>query len=163
MSDSTHILPVKSLIMFDRSRPIREIMSDRVIMVSPDTVMTEVARLFQVNRVHHIPVVHSGHVVGMISTADLHRLEHHFTLFRTTQAEEVNAAILGSILAREVMSPQVVTVRGTDSVQFAADIFKENLFRALPVVDEEKRIIGMLTPYDLMVYAYNPDPRQIGV
>ena len=149
--------------MFDRSIPIHLVMTDRVIMVTPDTVMTEVARLFRVNHVHHIPVVEAGRVVGMISTADLHRLEHHFTLFRTAQADEVNEAILGSLLAREVMSPQVVTVRGVDSIQYAADIFKENLFRALPVVDEERRIIGMLTPYDLMVYAYNPDPREIGI
>ncbi len=147
--------------MFDRFIPVHQIMSEKVLTVTPNTVMTEVARLFKTHHVHHIPVVEDGKVHGMISTADLNRLEHHFTLFRTSHAEEINSAIFGSLLAKEVMSPHVVTVRATDTAQFAADIFKENLFHALPVVDSEKQIIGILTPYDLMVYAYNPEPLEL--
>ena len=136
-------------------------MTHNVISVHPKAVMTEVAQVFKTNSVHHIPVVQDGKVLGMLSTADLNRLEPHFTLFRTTQAEEVNTAVLGSLLAREVMSPHVVTVREMDTIQFAADIFKENLFHALPVVDEKKHIVGIITPYDLMVYAFNPEPKQL--
>jgi CBS domain-containing membrane protein len=143
--------------MFDRQTAVGNIMTDEVLTVTPDTIMADVAALFKVHPVHHIPVIEDGIVVGMISTTDLHKLEHHFTLFRTHQAEEMNAAILKSLLAQEVMTTPVATIRSTDTVQFAADIFKENLFRALPVVDDQKKIIGILTPFDLMVYAYGSE------
>jgi CBS-domain-containing membrane protein len=145
-------------VMFDRLAPVRKIMTTQVITVEPNTVMTEVARLFKTNNVHHIPVVKKGRVLGILSTTDINRLEHHFTLFRTTQAEEINMAVLSSLIAREVMSPHVVTVRESDSVQFAADIFRENLFRALPVVNDRREIVGIITPYDLMIYAFTPEP-----
>ena len=147
--------------MFDLRMPVRDVMTDRVITVEPTTVMTDVAEIFKMHQIHHIPVVDDGKVVGMISTSEVNRLEHHFTLFKSSQAAEVNAAIFGSLLAREVMTAQVVIVRDTDTVQFAADIFKENLFRALPVVDGQKRLVGILTPYDLMVYAYRPESLSI--
>jgi acetoin utilization protein AcuB len=143
--------------MFDRHIPVRQIMSDKVLTVGPDTVMTEVVRLFKSNTVHHIPVVENGRVLGMISSGDFHRLEHHFTLFKTHRSDEMNEAIFSSLLAKEVMQTPVATVRASDTVQFAADIFKENLFHALPVLDDHKKLVGILTPYDLMVYAYTPD------
>lgn len=143
--------------MFDRHVAVRTIMTERVLTVSPETVMTEVVRLFKTNNVHHVPVVDNGRVIGMISASDYHRLEHHFTLFKTHKAEEMNTAIFNSLLAKEVMTTPVATIRATDTVQFAADIFKENLFHALPVVDDDKRIVGILTPYDLMVYAYGAE------
>ena len=143
--------------MFDRHIPVRVIMTENVLTVGPDTVMTEVVRVFKTNNVHHIPVVEKGRVLGMISASDYYKLEHHFTLFKTHRAEEMNAAIFNSLLAKEVMTTPVATVRATDTVQFAADIFKENLFHALPVVDDQKKIVGIVTPYDLVVYAYGAE------
>ena len=143
--------------MFDRHTPIRMIMTEKVITVGPETVMSEVAAMFNSKSVHHIPVVEDDKVLGMISTSDYYKLEHHFTLFKTHQADEMNAAIFRSLLAKEVMTAPVATVRSNDTVQFAADIFKENLFHALPVVDEKKKIVGIITPYDLMVFAYGPE------
>lgn len=132
-------------------------MTEHVITVAPDTVMTAVVDLFKTNAIHHIPVVDDGKVIGMVSSSDYYKLEHHFTLFRTNHAEAMNQAIFSSLLAKEVMTSPVATVRATDTVQFAADIFKENLFHALPVLDEKGKIIGIITPYDLMVYAYGAE------
>ena len=143
--------------MFNLKTPVKEVMTDTVISVEPMAIMTAVADLFKTHHIHHIPVVERGKVIGMISTAELNRLEHHFSLFKSSQAKDVNAAIFSSLLAREVMTSQVVMIRETDTVQFAADIFKENLFRALPVVNEDKDLVGILTPYDLMVFAYRLD------
>ncbi len=142
--------------MIDKHLPVKHLMSRDVISVKPDTIMTDVAYVLRTNNLHHIPVVEDGFVQGMLSASDLHKLEHHFTLFRSSQAEETNEAILRSVLARDVMVHPVVTIREDDTVQKAADIFKENLFRALPVLDSAKKLAGIITPYDLMVYAFGP-------
>ncbi len=143
--------------MFDRNIPVRLVMTENVLTVGPDSVMSEVVTLFNSNPVHHIPVVENGKVLGMISTTDCNKLEHHFTLFKTHNAEAMNEAIFRSLLAKEVMATPVATIRASDTVQIAADIFKENLFHALPVVDEQKKIVGIVTPYDLMVFAYGAE------
>lgn len=143
--------------MFDKLIPVNKIMVSHVLSVSPQMTMTEVVSLFKSNNVHHIPVVDQDRVVGMISASDYHRLEHHFSLFHSAQAEQSNIAIFSSLLAGEVMTKPVATIRATDTLQFAADIFRENLFHALPVVNDLKQCVGILTPYDLLVYAYSPE------
>ncbi|MDX1478386.1 MAG: CBS domain-containing protein, partial [Saprospiraceae bacterium] len=121
--------------MFDKHAKVSQIMTTDVLTVAPDATMDEVAFLFKSHNVHHIPVVLNDKVQGMISTTDLHKLEHHFTLFRTKNADAINKSVMRSMLAREVMSRPVATIRSDATLVNAAAFFRENLFHALPVVD----------------------------
>ena len=57
-----------------RSRRVRDVMSMPVITVEEnDRIETVLARMFQ-NRIRHMPVVHQGRPVGMISSRDLLQL-----------------------------------------------------------------------------------------
>ncbi|MDX1407402.1 MAG: CBS domain-containing protein [Saprospiraceae bacterium] len=143
--------------MFDKHAKVRQIMTEDVIAVAPDTTMDEVAFLFKTENVHHIPVVLNHKVQGMISTTDLHKLEHHFTLFKTKNADSINRSVMRSMLAREVMSKPVATIRSEATLAQAAAFFRENLFHALPVVDGDNALVGIITPDDLMNYAYAPE------
>ena len=51
------------------------------------------------------------------------------------------------------MTKNPISVRSDDTLGLAADIFEANSFRALPVVDENE-LVGIVTPYDLMRYAF---------
>lgn len=53
--------------------PVREIMRHKVIVVTPDTPLTEVAQLLLQHRIGGLPVVEHGQVVGVISESDLLR------------------------------------------------------------------------------------------
>ena len=59
-----------------------------------------------------------------------------------------------SLLVKEVMSKQVATLGPEDTLELAAGFFRENMFHALPVVDEDNMLIGIVTTYDLLNYAY---------
>ena len=59
------------------------------------------------------------------------------------------------------MTKQVATVSPDDTMDYAVDIFRENLFRALPVVDKDKKLVGILTPYDIMTWAFRNEPAPI--
>jgi acetoin utilization protein AcuB len=93
-------------------------------------------------------------VIGIISKTDFHKLEHGFTLFRSKESQAYNDAIMRSLLANDVMTKQVVTLLPEESIMVAVDIFKENLFHAIPVVDKHHKLLGILTTYDLLTYAY---------
>ena len=52
------------------------------------------------------------------------------------------------------MDKQLIKVGPDDTAVFAAGIFKNNLFHALPVVDADDKLLGIVSPIDLMSYAY---------
>jgi len=57
----------------------------------------------------------------------------------------------GSISVEEVMTKKVATLSPDDPLSVAVGIFRENLFHALPVVDEGT-LVGLLTTHDLIGY-----------
>ncbi|HRD81919.1 MAG: CBS domain-containing protein [Saprospiraceae bacterium] len=142
------------MMTIDKTTTVAEIMTERVIVVRPNETMDVVQDIFRKNNIHHVPVVDKGMVVGMVSHADYLKLLHGFTLFKTKKSDEYNDAILRSLLVKEVMTKQVATLGPEDSLELAAGFFRENLFHALPVVDEENMLIGIVTTYDLLNYAY---------
>jgi CBS domain-containing membrane protein len=142
----------------DRSTTIGQIMTTNLITVTPKDTMADVQEIFRTHNIHHIPVVDGTKVVGIISHTDYLKLLHGFTLFNTRKSEEYNNAIMRSLLVQEVMVKQIAKLNPEDSVYMAAGFFRENLFHALPVVKEDGTLIGIITTYDLLNYAYNEAP-----
>jgi CBS domain-containing protein len=94
-------------------------------------------------------------ILGIISKGDIHRMEHHFTLFQSEKALESNRQIFSTILAAEIMTKSLVKLKDTDSATIAVDLFRENMFHALPVVNDKDQLVGMITPIDLLRYAFD--------
>lgn len=148
-------LTIIRIAMFDRNTTIANIMTRDVFFVYPDDTMQRVDEIFKMHNIHHVPVIdREGHVVGIISKADYLKILHGFTLFKTAKSEEYNKAILRSLLASEVMSKQVASLQPDDTVDIAAGYFRENLFHAIPVVDTEKRLVGIVTTFDMLNFAF---------
>ena len=55
----------------DGESPVREIMSTRLVVVSPETTVDECMALMTDRRIRHLPVAEEGKVVGMVSIGDL--------------------------------------------------------------------------------------------
>jgi CBS domain-containing protein len=56
------------------STKVKDVMSSPLIVISPDETVWELASLMKTRRIHRVPVVEKGRLVGMASTADLTRL-----------------------------------------------------------------------------------------
>lgn len=135
---------------------LAEIMTTELKTLSPDTIMTEVDQVFKTWSIHHLPVVDENKkVVGMVSRTDYYRILHGMTLFKNRQVESYNDQLLRSLLVKEVMTDKVVCLHPDSTVQAAADVFKENLFHAIPVVDETDTLLGIVTTYDLLAFAFH--------
>jgi len=52
-------------------RTVREVMSERVISVSEETPLPEIANLLERNRIKRVPVLRDGKLVGIVSRANL--------------------------------------------------------------------------------------------
>jgi CBS domain-containing protein len=61
--------------------------------------------------------------------------------------------------ARAVMTSPVITVRTGSTVREAAELMAENGITALPVLDDDGNLVGILSEADILVNRVAPDPR----
>src|SRR5215469_3280368 len=61
--------------------------------------------------------------------------------------------------ARDVMSAPVITVTPDDAVKYAANLLASRGYTALPVVDGDDRLIGIVTEADLVRDRFPRDAR----
>lgn len=139
----------------DKWIEVKHIMTADLVTADPDETLEAVKHKLISNHIQHIPVVEGKKIIGIISKGDIHRMEHHFTLFQSEKALESNKQIFSTILASEIMTRSLVTLKDTDPASIAVDLFRENLFHALPVVNAQQDLVGMITPLDLLKYAFD--------
>ena len=135
---------------------VGDVMSTELITVKQGTVLKDVNQIFENENIHHIPVVaNDGHFMGIISKSDILLLLDWGTKLSLPASIRKNFFMLSSNLAKDVMQTNVIKVSPEDTIQRCVQIFRENYFRALPVVNDEGQLQGIITTYDLMILAYS--------
>ncbi|MCS6928177.1 MAG: CBS domain-containing protein [Saprospiraceae bacterium] len=123
-------------------------MTSKPITVAPNDTMDKVRELLEKEGFHHLPVVEHGKLVGLVSYTDYLRLIRD--VFNNSQEARVNERLLNATLVKEVMTEHLLCLSPDDTVETALRIFKANRFHSLPVVDEHKHLLGIVTTLDLM-------------
>ncbi len=136
--------------------PIKNLMTTDVVTIRPNDLMMVAKEIFETNSFHHIPVVDEDEqLVGIISRHDYNKMLTTFSVFKNSKADVANRKFMMSMLVKDVMTKQVAKLHPDDPITVALGIFKENLFHALPIVDDENKVVGMLTTFDMLNYAYD--------
>lgn len=131
---------------------IREIMTTQLVTIPPDEKIKEIRPLFEKNNFHHLLVVNDiNGLVGIISKADFYKFAYSLTLETTGQTW--SNIKYETISASDIMTQSPFVLDAEDTIGLAADLFLNNQFHALPVV-ESNDLVGILTTFDLMKYAY---------
>ena len=133
---------------------VKDVMTTDLISVHENDIVSAAAKIFNERNFHHIPVVSDkGALSGIISLTDIDRIKTGASLFKNPNKEEYDAAIFETMWVRDLMTRSVVHLQPEDSIYNAYEIFKENHFRALPVV-KENELVGMVTPIDILTYFF---------
>jgi CBS domain-containing protein len=135
------------------SRTVQEIMTTRVIWVSKDATFREMTVALREHRVSAFPVVDDDHkVIGVVSEADL----------LTKEALDGEPGVLTGILHRrdqvkargiiagDLMTATVVTVRPQDTVEHAAKLMYDRRVKRLPVTDADGHLVGIISRADVL-------------
>lgn len=135
---------------FCASNPVSDIMTTDLITLSPNQTIEEVDRIFNENNFNHLPVVNENMgILGMISKSDIHRVSYGLSAFHNRYKKEYNKSLFKSLLVSDVMSDRVAAISSDKTIGVAIGIFKENLFRALPITEND-RVVGIVTPIDII-------------
>ena len=125
-----------------------DLMTTEVIAVSRDTGLREAARLMFRNRVSGLPITEpDGTLIGSITEADFLRLE-----VERQEGARDQVATVG-----EVMSIGVVTIRPEMEIYEAAKIMAVQEVKRLPVVDDDNRLLGVISRADIVSIFTRPD------
>ena len=136
--------------------PVRDVMTRSVITIRRDADLHEAARLLSENRISGMPVVDDNNrVIGVVSEADILILagmkrEHTFKdILRNILGEPVPAKKGGNKVG-DVMGFPPITSKADDDIGEVAKILDDRRIKRLPVVDDEGKLIGIISRADIL-------------
>ncbi|MEW1928751.1 CBS domain-containing protein [Streptomyces sp. NPDC088360] len=147
---------------------VGSVMTTEVIRAAYGTPFKEVARLLADHHISGLPVVDEDEkVVGVISETDLmarqaaapdpFEPQHHLRLAALTRGSRKQAAKAKARTAGQLMTEPPVTVHADDTIVEAARTMAQRRVERLPVLDEEERLVGIVTRHDLLQVFLRPD------
>jgi len=128
--------------------PVSELMTKDLITVNPEDKLMVIKKIFDNNRIHHIPVVRFRKIVGIISKTDLLFFMKGMGMPR--HADALNEGRLLVTRAQEIMTTGLATLESTARINVALEVFRENILHALPVIENDE-LVGILTTHDIIV------------
>jgi len=150
------------------SLTVSQVMSRDVVSVAPDAPLRRVVELVEGKIYRAVPVVEDGRPVGMITNQDL--VERGGLLVRLellgSLSDAERAAALQQLegkAAREVMTPDPVTVIESATVAGVADVMAHRRLKRLPVIDASGKLAGVVSRLDLLrtvAEAFQQSPEQ---
>jgi acetoin utilization protein AcuB len=126
--------------------PVQDWMSKDLVTIDEDTSIMKASKVMKQNKIQHLPVLRKGRLVGIVSDRDLK--EATPSKATTLDIHEMYY-LLDKIAVKSLMSETLFTVTPKDTVEKAAAIMLKNHVSALPVVDTQGALTGILTKGDV--------------
>ena len=123
---------------------IREAMTRHVRTVSASSTLREAARVMAEIDAGVLPVAENDRMIGMVTDRDI--------AVRGTAVGKGPEATVG-----EVMTPEVLYCYEDDAIEDVCENMSDMQVRRLPVVNSDKRLVGIVSLADLAVRADGPD------
>lgn len=142
-----------------RTLRVGDVMTTQVVAVTPDTPFTAVVDLMLAHEISAVPVIDDlDGLIGLISEADViskqayggrrRRMLDEFSGIARREARELTRS--RGRTAREIMTAPVETALVDDPLRAIARRMVENRLKHLVVVDDSRRMVGIVSRRDLL-------------
>jgi CBS domain-containing protein len=139
---------------------VRDLMTTNVLSIGPEAPLRDVAAVLVEHRISGLPVCDiEGHVLGVLSEGDILYKEHDpreahiggpLGWIVEGAPNHVGYAKAAAMTVGKAMTAPAVTIGPAATVAEAARLMSERRVNRLPVVDDERRLVGIVTRADLV-------------
>jgi len=136
--------------------PIIQLMDRDPISIDIKQKVSDAVRILTAGRIHHLPVVADGTLVGLLSTTDMLVLQA--SLLAGDDAESFDFIDRQRSLD-DIMQKDIISVRHRATVGDAAKQLSAGGFHSLPVIDQNNHLVGIVTTTDLIGHMLEASPR----
>ena len=144
---------------------VKDFMNKDVIAVKTDTPVIDVVKILFAHGFNGVPVIDErGTLKGLITDYDfiskgspiyfspLGRVLEELDVYRVDQ-KEIDERIKGvlSSKAKDIMNDDPLTLSSDQTITEAAELFiKHHRVNPVPVIDKDKKLVGVVSRYDLI-------------
>jgi len=119
---------------------VEQIMNQNALTITSDTTIKDAFELVKKARVHHLPVIENGQLVGLLTAR---HLQQHCTSYKENN-ESNNQEPITSI-----MKTKIITAHPLDFIEDIALVMYQQHIGCLPVV-QSNQYVGLVTERDIM-------------
>jgi len=123
---------------------VGDLMTEKVVVLKETTTLQQAVRTMVSNGIRHLPVVKDGVPIAVLSDRDVRMKVSDLVDPQERQKYMENTAVIAHA------SKPVTSATRDLPVRDAAQIFVESRIGCLPVVDDQGRLIGIVTQTDLL-------------
>lgn len=116
---------------------VKDVMHKGVTWVPPNAPLAEIARKMRDEDIGAVPVGENDRLVGMVTDRDI------------ACKGLANGRDFSALTARDVMSKPIFYCRTEDELEEAVHLMERKAVRRLPVINEKKRMVGILSLGDV--------------
>jgi acetoin utilization protein AcuB len=127
---------------------VGDIMTRHVLCVRMDDTLATVRELFERHQMHHLLVLESGRLVGVISDRDLLKNLSPFVGKALSERPQDLATLHRRV--HQIMTRKLVSTTPDTPIGNAAELMLAHRISCLPVVNEQGKPIGIVTWRDLL-------------
>jgi CBS domain-containing protein/anti-sigma regulatory factor (Ser/Thr protein kinase) len=113
---------------------VHEVMTADMKTATPEMPLSKVLEILRVNHISGVPVLQDDELIGILSLEDI---------VRAMQKNELSAPV------SQYMTRKLLTVASYDSIVSAMQKFSDSRLGRLPVIDENHKLVGMITKGDI--------------
>jgi CBS domain-containing protein len=116
---------------------VREAMTPEVITAAPEASIFQIAKIMRDQDIGAVPIAENDRLIGMVTDRDI------------VTRGLADSSPSKSLSARDVMSDRVLYCFDDQSVEDVLENMGDQQVRRLPVVNRDKRLVGMVSLGDL--------------
>jgi CBS domain-containing protein len=116
---------------------VKKAMRQGAVWLSPDTPLREIAKMMNDQDIGAIPIGENDRLIGMVTDRDI--------VCRAVAKGKDPA----KLTARDVMTKGISYCQSEHDLEEALGVMEKQKIRRLPVIDENKRLVGMLSLGDI--------------
>lgn len=116
---------------------VKDAMHRGVTWVGPETRVTELARIMRDEDIGSIPIGENDRLIGMVTDRDI-------AIKAFADSKDAD-----TMTARDVMTGPILYCRTDEDIEDAVHLMETRQVRRLPVIDQNKRMVGILSLGDV--------------